>query len=43
MSDDDEEGGIGSTIIGLLIFLGIFVVINAILYFTTGWVLIPKK
>lgn len=35
---DDEGGGIG----GWLIFLLIFGVGNAVLYFTTGYVLIPK-
>lgn len=37
--DDDDEGGIG----GWLIFLLIFGVGNAILYFTTGIVLIPIR
>jgi hypothetical protein len=36
---DDEGGGIG----GILIFILIFGVGNAILYFTTGIVLIPRR
>jgi hypothetical protein len=39
MSDDDEGGG---GFVKLLIFFLIFGVGNAILYFTTGYVLIPK-
>jgi heme/copper-type cytochrome/quinol oxidase subunit 4 len=36
---DDEEGGLGI----YLILFGIFVVINIVLYLTTGWVIIPIK
>jgi hypothetical protein len=38
---DDNEGGSG--VIGILIFILVFGLINLILYLTTGWVLIPKK
>ena len=38
---DDADGGSGFK--GILIFLAIFVVGNAILYFTTGIFLIPLK
>jgi hypothetical protein len=38
-SDDGEGGGWG----GILVFIGIFVVGNIILYLTTGWVIIPIK
>lgn len=41
MSDDNEGGGSGY--MGIIIFILIFVVGNAILYFTTGRVLIPLK
>ena len=38
MSDDDDSG-----IMGWVIFLVIFGVVNAILYFTTGIGLIPRR
>ncbi len=41
MSDDDN--GPSKGFIGVLIFIAIFVVINIVLYFTTGWVIIPIK
>lgn len=41
MSDDDDSGGGG--VLGIVIFLAIFAVINLALYFTTGWVIIPIK
>lgn len=37
MSDDDDDSGWG----GIVWFILIFVVGNAILYFTTGWYIIP--
>jgi hypothetical protein len=39
VADDNE----GSGVKGILIFILIFGVINAILYFTTGFFLIPLK
>ncbi len=39
MSDDNDGSGVS----GVLIFIAIFVVGNAILYFTTGIFLIPLK
>lgn len=39
MSDDDDGGGI----MGWVIFLLIFGVGNAILYYTTGIILIPRR
>lgn len=37
--NDDDEGGV----MGYLIFFMIFVVGNVILYYTTGWVIIPRR
>ncbi len=39
MSDDSEGSGFN----GILIFIAIFGVGNAILYFTTGFFIIPLK
>ena len=41
MSDDNEGGSSG--IKGILGFILVFGVLNVILYFTTGFVLIPLK
>lgn len=39
MSDENDSGG---GVVKVLGFILVFGVINAILYFTTGFVLIPK-
>ena len=39
LGDDDDEGGV----MGYVIFFMVFVVGNVILFYTTGWVIIPRR